>query len=422
MNIQIKNLQKQLEARKLESSKLKKKQKKLKLENLKIKEQELLKQIELYDKQIEELKKSLLVEIEQKSIQVMKNYSIKHNSSSKNSTTSDVQNIGYENNYNKSEQNNQNSHVSNKIVHNKNKEKYVCPVTTNNSINCNVPQDKLIGELQQNVIVELKENFKKYKNINSEEIDICKFANDSFQSSETNQVCEILLLHQDPTVIKHDTLKHFNNSRTEINIVSLNVQPAGTLTHASNNNENRSVSNLETNKVVILNLKHLQDVPDTYNDQEKNSIIKSLITCKNINYNNSDSSLSSSSHLQKIPVIDSTKNINDICVKKDNNIIQWETSNNETKIESMNDYSPDFTSDENSSEFQENTNSVINVHDNDKNSESSYEEDRSEEEIMFENETFIKSYLNDNNTVSDSSFLFISLMLFVNVFFILDSR
>lgn len=402
MDIQIKNLHERLEAQKLESSKLKKKQKKLKLENLKIKEQELLKQIEYYDKQIEELKRSLLVEIERKSIQVMKNYSIKHNSS-KNSTTSDIQNIiCYENNYNESEQNSQNSHVSNnKIIHNKNKKKYVCPVTTNHSINFNVPQDKLICELQQNVIVQLKENFKNYININSEEIDICKLANESFQSSETNQVCDILLLHQEPTVIKRDTLKHFNNNQTEINVVSLNVQPADILTHASSNNENRSVSNLETNKVVILNLKHLQDKPNTdYDNQEKNSIIKSLITCKNINYNNSDSNLSISSHLQKIPVIDSTKNINDICVKKDNNTIQCEISNNETKIESMDDYSPDFTSDENSSEFQENTNSVINIHDNDKNSESSYEEDRSEEEIMFENKTFIKSYLNNNNTVS----------------------
>lgn len=401
MDIQIKNLHERLEAQKLELSKLKKKQKKLKLENLKIKEQELLKQIEYYDKQIEELKRSLLVEIERKSIQVMKNYSIKHNSS-KNSTTSDVQNIiCYENNYNESEQNSQNSHVSNKIIHNKNKKKYVCPVTTNHSINFNVPQDKLICELQQNVIVQLKENFKNYININSEEIDICKLANESFQSSETNQVCEILLLHQEPTVIKRDTLKHFNNNQTEINIVSLNVQPADILTHASSNNENRSVSNLETNKVVILNLKHLQDKPNTdYDNQEKNSIIKSSITCKNINYNNSDSNLSISSHLQKIPVIDSIKDINDICVKKDNNTIQCEISNNETKIEYMDDYSPDFTSDENSSEFQENTNSMINIHDNDKNSESSYEEDRSEEEIMFENKTFIKSYLNNNNTVS----------------------
>lgn len=416
MDIQIKKLQERLEAQKLESSKLKKKQKKLKLENLKIKEQELLKQIELYDKQIEELKKSLLVEIERKSVQVVKNYSLKHNSSSKNATTSNVQNIiCYENNYNKSGQNSHNSHASNK-----NKEKYMCPVTTNNSINCNMPQGKLICELQQNVIVELKENFKKYININSEE-NICKLANESFQSPGTNQVCEILFLHQEPTVIKRDTLKQFNNSQTEINIVSLNVQPVGTLTHASNNNENRSVSNLETNKVVILNLKHLQDKPDTYDNQEKNSIIKSSITCKNTNYNHSDSSLSSSSHLQKIPVIDFTKNINDICVKKDNNIIQWEISNNETKIESMDDYSSDFTSDENPSEFQ-NTNSMVNVHENDKNSESSYEEDRSEEEIMFENKTFIKSYLNNNNTVSEISYLFIKLMLIINVFFILDSR
>lgn len=402
MDVEIKNLHERLEARKLESSRLKKKQKKFKLANLKTKEQELLKQIELYDKKIEKLKKSLLVEIEEKSTQAIKNYSIKHMSSSKNSTTSDVQNIiGYENNYNKLEQNGQNSHVSNKIIHNKNKEKYdVCPITTNNSISCDVPQDKLICELQQNV--ELKENFKKYININSEEIDICKLANESFQSSETNQFSEIVLLHQEPIVIKHDKMKHFNNSQTEINIVSLNVQPAGTLTHASNNYENKSISNLERNKVVIFSLKHLQDMPNTYDDREKNSI-----TYKNININNSNSSLSNSNHLQKIPVVDSTKNINDICLKKDNNIIQWEISNNKTKIESIDDYSSDFTLDENSSEFQENNNSVINLDDNDKNSVSSYEEDRSEEEIMFENKTYIKSYLNSNNPVSENSNLFI---------------
>lgn len=75
MELRIKTLQEQLEARKIESFLLKKEQKKLRLENLKAKEQDLLKQIELYDKKIEESKKSLMVDVEKKNIKIKHSFS-----------------------------------------------------------------------------------------------------------------------------------------------------------------------------------------------------------------------------------------------------------------------------------------------------------------------------------------------------------
>ncbi|XP_050434945.1 uncharacterized protein LOC126842108 isoform X1 [Adelges cooleyi] len=76
LHFRIKTLKKTLEDKKLESNRLKKEQKKLKRESLKVIERELLREIEAYNKQIEDSKKKIVVEVERNNIEVIKCLSV----------------------------------------------------------------------------------------------------------------------------------------------------------------------------------------------------------------------------------------------------------------------------------------------------------------------------------------------------------
>lgn len=360
VNARITTLQEQLEARKIESSRLKKKQKKMKLESLKAKEQDILKQIELYDKKIEESKRSLMVDIEIMSNQV-KQYSINHGSFSKNVPTCNTQTQNIENDHSQN--------VLNKITY------------TNHC----VPQDK---QLIQQMSGELKENLSRSTNndCKSEKLSDCKSENHYVQLSETNQTWGVVPLHKEEIVTENDVLKEYNKIQT-IDIVPLNFQQKDVF---ENNLKNKSCS-CTINKVL-----NNSDWPEKINSTEK--ITTSF---ESMNDNHSNTNLSKNNMLQKVH-LDSHKNLDD-------GVSQLEVSINETEVRSVDAYSLDFMSDDNSSESQGSyeflrvNNNMIDEHNSDQNNESSYEADRSEGDVMFEDKTFIEQYSSGHDPVSKNN-------------------
>jgi len=206
MDARIITLQEQLEARKLESFRLKKEQKKLKLENLKAKEQDLLKQINLYDKKIEESRKSLMVEIKNKSIFKSKS-SIKNHSSSTNSS-SILQNV-----INNENVDNQYMDESDRITLIDGKT-YFYPIVTDTSCDYSISLNKSINELQKKNINESKENHNnKYtNNFDSVNIDSYKLTEQSFQSLESFPLFEDAQLHEKHTAKEVNTSKKISRN------------------------------------------------------------------------------------------------------------------------------------------------------------------------------------------------------------------
>jgi len=339
----------------------------LKLESLKAKEQDILKQIELYDKKIEESKKSLMVDIEKKSNQV-KQYSIKHGLFSKNFPTCSTQTQNIENDHSQN--------VLNKIT----------------STNFCVPQDKQLIQLKS---TELKENFSGSTNddCESEKLIDCKSKNHPVQFSETDQTHRVVPLHKEEIVTKNCILKEYNKIQTEVDIAPFSFQQKG-LTHKSNNDKN-SLKNKSCSR-TINKVSNTSDLPEKISSTEK--ITTSF---ESMNNNHSNTNLSKNNMFQKV-LIDSHQHLDD-------GVSQLKVSINETEIGSVDAYSLDFMSDDNSSESQGSyeflriNNNMIDEHNSDQNNESSYEEDRSEGDVMFEDKTFIEQYSSDHEPVSKNN-------------------
>lgn len=303
MDIRITTLQEQLEARKLESERLKKEQKILWLENLKAKEKDLLKEIELYDKKIEESKKSLMVEIQKKNIQVIKS-SLSQNS--KYSNKSILQNkISYTNSLEKN-----NQHIN----------------KTMPEIKKDISFDDPASVIHQKIDIKTKNDFTNCTNkCDSVKFNNYKLKNQTFQFLKTNQMDDKnLLLHRQTSIIEDNTLKKSHDVQTEIN-----------------KNENDKI----------------------------------------------------------------------LCEKKQNYICQFNILKN--AIRTNNDDSSDFTSDESISEFH--VLSELNKYDcnieellnKEENKESSYEEEKSEGDIMIEDKIFIEHYSNNDLVRKNYNFEFL---------------
>jgi len=373
----------------------------LRLENLKAREHDLLKQIELYDKKIEASRKSLKVEIEKKSIQV-KNYSIKHNLSSQYSCSSINNVINYENAH-ALKGNDQNLHSLDKIT-TTDEDKYVYPIVTKNFNIC----DKLICELKERISTKQNKYLNEYnKNCSLKKKDICNVESQLLQSLETNQSHKAVPLHKQPTIVEDNNLIH--DIQTEVKNVPLKSQLVNisTLNDHGDNLKEETYSNKIRN-VVVLNLENPlpmqcisnQDVSIDLNYLEKNKRIeKSIISNESINddHSNFNTNVSSSnvSSCQKKRFVNVNENDMNICENK------LEVLNNEIEVESMDDYSPDFTSE--SQESHKNNKKMIDLLNEDQNIESSFEEDRSEGDVIFEDRTFIEQYSSDNDTVSKNN-------------------
>lgn len=406
LDTRIITLQEQLEAKKLESFKLKKEQKKLRLENLKAKEQDLLKQINLYDKKIEESKKSLMVEIKKKNMHESKT-SIKTHSSSTDSSCSVLQNIiNYENNHN------QQIDESDKITWTDGK-KYFYPIETGISCNHSISLDKPVNELQKKNVNKLKENHNMYtNNFDSVNIDNYKLTEQSFQTLESIPVNGDELLHEKHTAKEVNASKKPHRIETE---VSIKFQPQNTLNIQTSNyskeNSKEEKHAREVNKTIDnrINL----DIPlckysfpnqiisETSNNQEsclKTGNKKSLIVHDNINCSNTTSP-SDKSASEKNLLMNLNKNDVDVCEKQENNINQFEVPNYKIGLDDI--YSSDFTSDDYTSDFQGsyqfNKNDDIELNDSEQSNETSYEEERSEGETLFEDKTFIEQYSDEHS-------------------------
>lgn len=397
MNVRITTLQEQLEARKLESLRLKKEQKKLRLENLKSKEQELLKQIDIYDKKIEESKKCLMIEQEKKNIQVTK-YSIKHDSLPKNST-SFIQNVT---NYGNSlEKNDDQLNVLDQIswteMNKSNNKSHDIPILLN----------KPVYELPKKISPKSKENLDGYIN-NCVPIKVDKSINKSCKSLETNQVNKALLLHKEPTTIEEVITFHGNQTKIDfIKPQSMEILIPSSIDLDENLNQethkNKINEDVDKNldfafyEYSILN----QDKLNISTIQENNKNIEnSIFPYVNINSNSSNESLSISSNIQGINFTDFNEDVSDECEKTENSVNHFKTLNNEINLED--NYNPDFTSDENIS-YEFNEPYIIESQYKEQNNDSSYEENRSVGEIMMEDKTFIEHFSDVSDSVSQNS-------------------
>lgn len=392
-------LQEQLEARKLESSKLRKKQKRFQLENLKAKEQGLLKQIEFYDKQIEESKKCLMTDVEKKSSRTSK-CSTNQMFPSTQTANSNFQNTINTESHCLSVDCSSKSHAVDKMRLIKNDDKSFSPITTINLNNHNISsQDEIVRKLKQKVVDELKENL------------IINFTNHSI--TENNYDGEIIPLHEESIVIEIDNLKKSQENSSIPQFVSQKSQLTERLAPSLLNHEDISKQDYPTkiNKVVDLDSElsshkranHNPFILDISDNQTVNHCVENSTTCyENLKDNHPKTSMPDHSNSQRKCFV----KINDnVCSKTMNNVNQLEILNNEIKTDSIDGYSPDFTSDENTSEFQEphkclKNDKAIGLHYDDQSNESSYEEDRSEGEVVFEEKTFIERYSDDNDLVS----------------------
>lgn len=385
---------------------MKKEQKKLRLENLKAKEQDLLKQINLYDKKIEESKKSLMVEIKKKNMHESKT-SIKTHSSSTDSSCSILKNIiNYENDHN------QQIDESDKIIWTDGK-KYFYPIETGTACNHNISLDKPVNELQKKNVNKLKENHNMYtNNFDLVNIDNYKLTEQSFQTLESIPVNGDELLNEKHTAKEVNASKKSHGIETEVSIKS---QPQNTLNIQTSNypkeNSKKEKHVLEVNKTIDnhINL----DIPlskysfpnqiisETSNNQEpclKTDNKKSLIVHDNINCTNTTSpSIKSAS--EKNLLTNLNKNDVNVNEKQENNINQFEIPNYKIGLDDI--YSSDFTSDDYTSDFQGsyqfNKNDIKELNDSEQSNETSYEEERSEGEILFEDKTFIEQYSDEHN-------------------------
>jgi len=140
---------------------------------------------------------------------------------------------------------------------------------------------------------------------------------------------------------------------------------------------------------------------ETSNNQElylETDNKKSLSIHNNINSNTSSIS-SDSGSVQRNLIVNLNNNDTDVCEMQKNSVIQFEEPNYKIGLEDI--YSPDFTSDEYTSEFQgsyqfNKHENIIELNDSEQSNETSYEEDRSEGEIIFEDKTFIEQCSDDH--------------------------
>jgi len=387
---------------------LKKEQKKLRLENLKAKEQDLLKQINLYDKKIEESKKSLMVEIKKKNMHELKT-SIKTHSSSTDSSCSVLQNIiDYENVYN------QQMNESDKITWTDGK-KYFYPIEeTGTACNHSISLDKPVNELQKKNVNKLKENHNMYiNNFDSVNIDNYKLAEQSFQTLESIPVNEDELLHEKHTTKEVNASKVSHGTETEVSIKSqpqntLNIQTPNYPKENSKEEKHAHEVNKTIDNRINLNVPLCkysfpnQIISETSNNQEpclKTDNTKLLIVHDNINCSNTISP-SDKSTSEKNLLMNLNKNDIDVCEKQENSINQFEVPNDKIGLDDI--YSSDFISDDCTSDFQgsyqfNKNNNIIELNDSEQSNETSYEEERSEGETLFEDKTFIEQYSDEHS-------------------------
>lgn len=386
---------------------MKKEQKKIRLENLKAKEQDLLKQINLYDKKIEESRKSLIVEIKKKNMHESKT-SIKTHSSSTDSSCSVLQNIiNYKNDHD------QQMDESDKTTLTDGK-KYFYSIETGTACNHSISLDKPVNELQKKNVNKFKDNHNMYtNNFDSVNIDNYKLTEQSFQILKSIPVNGDELLHE-----KH-TAKEVNASKKSYGIeteVSNKSQPQNTLNIQTSNypkeNSKEEKHAREVNKTI--NNRINLDIPlcefsfsnqiisETSNNQEpclKTDNKKSLIVHDNINCSNTTSSSDKSASEKNLP-INLNKNDIDVCKKQENSINQYEVPNYKIGLDDI--YSSDFTSDDYTSDFQgpyqfNKNDNIIELNDSEQSNETSYEEERSEGETLFEDKTFIEQYSDEHS-------------------------
>lgn len=389
MDTRIATLQEQLEARKLESLRLKKEQKRLRLENLKAKEQDLLKQIESYDRKIEESKKSLMIEIESRNMQVTKSLKIIDTSSSSEYNSSIFQKITNYKNICSSETHSPNSHESD-IKMTTDKEKYINYTAFHEPSNYDTPIKP-----QHEIVTKPKLKHIEYStsnNINKQRI---------LQSLETNH--DIVSSLKEPTSMEVNNTKESLKNLTNANSTTLKYQSEDALIDTSCNLSEKSkaetcLDNINDigNSIEVFSYNYSvsnQEISNTSDDPELNSVKKNIY--KKLKYSLDDITRSHST----------LSSSNNSSIQR-----QFSVEPNVTDSNMLDEhYSPDFTSDENSSElhklseFSKHDANAIESLKEIQNNESSYEEERSEGDVMFEDKTFIEQNSDSSDSVSKNN-------------------
>lgn len=395
-------LQGQLEIQKLEFFELKREHIKLRLESLKEKEHDLLKQIELYDKEVEESRKISKIGIDKKKNQVKKS-SFKHDFSTVNISDSIAQDIIKNENNHTLEGGNTSSYLSSKIPQ-LDANKYSLTATKKSN---NESDDKLMYEVVlQKTSEENPRRSIKYENNNCNLIHFDgKYKNQLFQFLEKNPVQKFTLSKRNSTTVKGTSLRETHEIQSDVNNNTLNDLE---------NSFNEKISNKylgNINGVGDINLEvsscentiHNQKILNTLDKKlhfENFSDFENSTTSRDTTYFNvSNISTSNSRDTQKQLPIDFNENIS-LNKKRKNyvgqlNILKY----NESDFDD--NYSSDLKSDENSPEFQ--ISYKFNKFDDNKLeldntelvNESSYEEERNGGDVMYEVQTFIGHYLDE---------------------------
>lgn len=364
-----------------------------------------MKQIELYDNKIEKSKKNLLAEVENKNIQLTK-CSIKHDSSSNQSKSSSFEKVVNYDSTHASEKHSKHLPISDKITDGK---QFFYPIATNLSSSNELKFLNPVHELPQQNNLSPKEHFSLYtNNNNSVNVDYNKLRKQLFQSLDTSQVCETVPLQNKSSILAVNNFEESQDNQSESQTVKTPNHP---LNHLGKNLKEEIVpfkmNDVHLNSKVPLCEYSipLKEMSYTINNQElhleKNTNTQNLTTsCNNVN-NDSSTSSSTSCNIQRTP----KENDNNLYKENEDNVSQLNLLNNETE-----DYSSDFTSDENTPELERfyeinKHNTIIESQVIEEN-ESSYEEERSEGDIMFEDKTFIEQYSDFSDLVSVNNNLY----------------
>lgn len=273
-----------------------------------------------------------------------------------------------------------------------------------------ISQENSSYKLQQTVVIKPKQNVHRFENnCDSIQTDHCKPRN---QSIETNQDYGVLILHKESTEREVEILKESSEIDSKVNSILLKPDLVETLIYTSNDKEENLKKKSHLKEINVIAVKNLekplcnncisnQEMSNTFNNQGFSFGDK--ISIENLTFSNRHiiTNSSNSSDIQKKLFFGSNKEGNIMCEENENDVDQLKTLNNEIGVDD--NYSTDFISDDNSSKFQESyqfnksEDNTIEFLDEEQSNESSYEEERSEGDVMFEDKICIEHYSNDES-------------------------
>jgi len=294
--------------------------------------------------------------------------------------------------------------------------RYFYPITTDEECDHSISDslNKPVNKLQKKNVYKSKENHDTHtNNFDSVNINSNNCIEQTVKFLKTIPVCEGVQLYEQHTAKEVNASNKSHEIENEANIL-LESKPQKTLDiHTSNDlkvNLKEETHSCEVNETIDNDIDISlckQPIPnkimsETSNNQElylETDSKNSLIINNNMYSSNKSSVSSDSGAIQRNLIVNLNENDTDVCEMQKNSVSQFEEPDYKIGLDDI--YSPDFTSDEYTSEFQgsykfNKNDNRIESNDSEQSNETSYEEERSEGEIIFEDKTFIEQYSNNH--------------------------